>query len=211
MEERKRIIPSMKRLNEWIRNPISIALIATTFFLFVVCMILAVTCLANKLSSSSKQVISQGSVSQNDDTLDLTFETLTAIANVVGKKHKIEYKQIEYLNEPNNYSAGLYSLDTDVVRLKFYSSSPTSKAKSIDMIINCSEITGDNIEIFSDMLDWVLKMIDEKAYLDGSSKIWKELSSDYKSNGELGSYETDKLYFSYTVINGDIVVSIYPL
>lgn len=194
----------------WMKNPISI--------IFISLMVVAITVIVILSSQSSKEIINPNEVVSNvssmqtDKRLDITYETMYALARMVGFKNNIEFKSIVYSSDSGVFSAGAYSLDDDcAITFGFRSDSPDAKAKSIDVTIDCEKLTDDNVNIVGDAFEQLLRVLDSDAALNiGFSKIYKELSNDYQTNGIGGMYETEKLSFSYHVVNDDIVISIFP-
>jgi hypothetical protein len=199
-------------LAEWIKKPINRFLL-----LALIVLLLVILLISYKATHKPKDLVglwqyeSNVSSEQANDRLDLSYETLCAIAQVVGKLNNITYKQIEYINEAGSYSAGLYSPDNGVVRYTFNSDAPDSKAKNLDVTIDSALVTDESVKIVGDAFDQLLRFLDSDAYMNvGFSKIYKELSSSYESNGIRGEYFTNKLEFNYWVINDNIVITIYP-
>lgn len=200
------------QLITWIKKPINCFLL-----LALIVSLLVILQISYNATHKPKDLVGLGqydcsvSSEQANDRLDLSYETLCAIAQVVGKLNNITYKQINYINETGSYSAGLYSPDNGIVRYTFNSDAPDSKAKNVDVTIDSALVTDESVKIVGDAFDQLLRFLDSDAYMNvGFSKIYKELSGSYESNGTRGEYFTNKLEFNYWVINDDIVITIYP-
>lgn len=213
LDKRKDIFRDFSaQMKEWLKKPINRYLL-----LALIVALLVILLISYKATHKPKDLVGlwnyEDSVSseQDNDRLDLSYETLSAIAQVVGKLNNITYNQIEYINEAGSYSAGLYSPDNGVVRYTFNSDAPDSKAKNVDVTIYSALVTDESTKIVGDTFDQLLRFLDSDAYMNiGFSKIYKELSSSYETNGTRGEYFTNKLEFNYWVINDNIVITVYP-
>lgn len=195
---------------EWKKKPLTLYLLTAAGIILVI--LLVISHIVNN-PCTQKDLVGLSAVSseQEDARLDLSYETFCAIGQVVGKLNNITFQQIEYINEAGSYSAGLYSPDNGVVRYTFNSDAPDSKAKNLDVTIDSALVTDESAKIVSDTFDQLLRHLDSDAYINiGFSKIYRELSASYESDGTCGTYYTKNLEFNYRVISDDIVITIYP-